>query len=62
MSPGINLLLIPFAVKCKRHPNWGVTMGRATYVLPICDHISYRTAVLCEMVRWWGEVRVMGTA
>jgi len=28
----------------------------------ICDHISYRTAVLYEMVRWWGEVRLMGRA
>jgi hypothetical protein len=31
-------------------------------ILPICDHISYRTAVLCEMVRWWGVVRLMGRA
>jgi hypothetical protein len=59
MSRGINLLLIPFAVKCKHHTKWGVTPGEQhTYCLYV---ITFHTE-LQSCVKWWGEVTVMGRA
>jgi hypothetical protein len=58
MSPGIYLLLTPFAVKSKHYPNWGWQWGKQHNGC-MWPHILYRTAILYEMVISWGKVRLM---